>query len=134
VRPNADGIDGDYADAVTAIKAGHFAAAIPLMQSYVARNPRDAYAETWLGFAYRKVGHMDDSFAHYDRALALDPELKRAHEYLGEAYLISGNLDKAREHLQILDHLCFLPCEEYSLLKQAVADYQGGHFVDGPAK
>jgi hypothetical protein len=36
---------------------------------------------------------------------------------------MTGNLDKAKEHLAILDKLCFLPCEQYSMLKKAVADY-----------
>ena len=35
-----------------------------------------------------------------------------------------GNLAKAKEHLAILDKLCFLPCEEYSDLKKAVREYE----------
>jgi len=35
-----------------------------------------------------------------------------------------GNVAKAKEHLSVLDKLCFFPCEEYSDLKKAIADYE----------
>jgi len=35
-----------------------------------------------------------------------------------------GNLAKAREHLQVLDRPCFFPCEPYTMLKRAIADYE----------
>jgi hypothetical protein len=38
-----------------------------------------------------------------------------------------GNVDKAVEHLRILDKLCWLPCEEYSMLKRSVAEYRAAH-------
>ena len=46
------------------------------------------------------------------------------HEYIGEAFLVLGNLPKAKEHLAVLNKLCFLPCEEYSDLKKAVQSYE----------
>ena len=60
------------------------------------------------------------SFAAYRRALTLDPKHIGAHEYIGIAYVQSGQLDKAREHLAILDKLCSASCEEYRDLKEAV--------------
>ena len=56
-----------------------------------------------------------------NEALRIDPKHRAAHEYLGEAYLMSGNLAKAKEHLAQLDRLCTFGCEEYSKLKAAVA-------------
>ena len=35
-----------------------------------------------------------------------------------------GNLDMAEQRLAALDKACFLPCEEYSDLKRAVARYK----------
>ena len=67
---------------------------------------------------------MNLVYKHYNEALRLDPGHRRAHEYLGEAYLMAGNLEKAKEHLKVLDRLCFFPCEEFSMLKKAVADYE----------
>jgi Flp pilus assembly protein TadD len=109
---------------VSAIEATQYGKAIPLLQSYIARAPNDAYAENWLAYSYRKSGQLDQAFLHYDRALAIDPKHRGAHEYLGEAYLMTGNLAKAEEHLKILDKLCFLPCTEYTMLKKAVAEYR----------
>ena len=70
---------------------------------------------------------MNEVFRHYEEALRLDPKHRNAHEYIGEAYLQVGNLAKAKEHLAALDKLCFLPCEQYSELKEAVRDYQAKH-------
>jgi Flp pilus assembly protein TadD len=109
---------------VAAIQAQQYAQAIPLLQSYLGRARDDAYAENWLAYSYRKTGQLDQAFLHYDRALQIDPKHRGAHEYLGEAYLMTGNLAKAEEHLKILDKLCWLPCTEYTMLKQAVAEYK----------
>jgi tetratricopeptide (TPR) repeat protein len=62
----------------------------------------------------------DESFAAYRQALTLDPKHRGAHEYIGIAYVQSGQLAKAREHLAILDKLCSASCEEYRDLKEAV--------------
>lgn len=67
---------------------------------------------------------MDVVFRHYNEALRLDPKHRRAHEYLGEAYLMAGNLDKAKEQLKVLDRLCFFSCDEYTMLRKAIADYE----------
>ena len=100
------------------------------MGTYAQRVPDSADAWNELGHAYRKLGDMDKAFSHYDRALKIDPKHRGAHEYLGEAYLMVGNLDKAQEHLRILDKLCWLPCEEFTMLKKAVADYRTAHASD----
>ena len=55
---------------------------------------------------------------------AIDPKHRGAHEYLGEAYLVLGDVAKAREHLATLNKLCFLPCSQYSDLKKAVQAYE----------
>ena len=42
---------------------------------------------------------MNLVFKHYNEALRLDPKHRGAHEYIGEAYLMVGNVAKAKEHL-----------------------------------
>jgi hypothetical protein len=37
---------------------------------------------------------------------------------------MTGNLDMAEQRLAALDKACFLPCEEYTDLKRAVARYK----------
>ena len=67
---------------------------------------------------------MDVVFKHYHEALRIDPKHRGAHEYIGEAYLMVGNAGKAKDHLKALDGLCFFGCQEYSMLKKAIADFE----------
>jgi len=118
-----------------AIEARQYDKAIALLQSYLSRaNDSDAYAENWIAYSYRKSGQLDQAFLHYDKALRIDPRHRGAHSYLGEAYLLAGNLPKAEEHLKVLDKLCFLPCDEYTQLKKSVAYYRQNGKVDPNAK
>ena len=48
---------------------------------------------------------------------------RSAHEHLGEAYLVQGDLIKAEEHLAVLERICLIPCDEYDDLKRAIAEY-----------
>ena len=123
-------VDPQYSQAVDAIQGDHFPQAIQLLESYVASSPehaRDADAQNWLGYAYRKSGNLDAAFLHYDKALAIDPRHRGAHEYMGEAYLMTGNIAQAEEHLKALDKLCFTPCEEYTRLKRAIASWKASN-------
>ena len=116
--------DPDYTAAVKAIKADRYAEAIPLLQRVVARDPRNADAFNWMGYATRRNGDPAASIPIYQKALAIDPKHRGAHEYIGEAYLMLGDLPKAKEHLARLDKLCWLPCEQYRDLKEAVEQYE----------
>ena len=100
-----------------------------ILRDVVARNPQDAGAHNLYAYSMRKGPNpaMDQVFRHYNEALRIDPKMRAAHEYLGEAYLMTGNLPKAREHLAVLDKLCTLPCEEYTKLKQELAVYEQQH-------
>jgi len=116
--------DPDYTAAVQAVEAKNWDQAIALLNRAAARDDKNADIENYLGYAERNRGNMDVAFKHYEKALALNPKHRGAHEYVGEAYLLTGNLKKAEEHLAALDKLCFFPCEEYSELKEKVAEYK----------
>ena len=116
--------DPDYTAGVAAIKAKQFERAIPLFEKVTTREPKNADAYNWLAYAIRKNGDPAASISIYEKALALDPKHRGAHEYIGEAYLALNDLPKAKQHLQRLDKLCFLPCEEYTDLKRAVEAYE----------
>ena len=88
------------------------------------RDATNADAYNWLAYAIRKNGDPATAIPIYQKTLALDPKHRGAHEYIGEAYLILGDLAKAREHLSRLDSLCFFSCEEYRDLKKAVEQYE----------
>ena len=70
-------------------------------------------------------GQLEPAFAHYKRALAINPTHLGAHEYMGEAYLMAGKPDQAEYHLRELARICAASCEEYADLKQAIAQVRG---------
>jgi tetratricopeptide (TPR) repeat protein len=116
--------DPQYTAAVKAIKANEHAKAIPLLETVVSRDDKNADAYNWLGYATRKNGNPAASLPHYQKALALDPKHRGAHEYIGEAYLMLDNLPKAKEHLRALSSLCTITCGEYRDLKRAIETYE----------
>jgi Flp pilus assembly protein TadD len=122
--PRGKAEDPDYAAGSTAIRAGQFAAAIPLLERATARDPRNADAHNLLAYATRRDGDPAGAIPIYQKALAIDPKHRGAHEYIGEAYLMLGNVAKAREHLARLDRLCTFSCSEYRDLKKAIETYE----------
>ncbi len=116
--------DPNYAKAEKLVKKGKYAEAIPLLNKAVDADPANADAFNYLGYSQRKLGNFDDALKNYQTALDLKPKHKGANEYLGELYLQMGQIDKAEERLAVLDKACFFGCEEFSDLKQAIADYK----------
>jgi tetratricopeptide (TPR) repeat protein len=113
-----------YREGVQAIKAGDYPRAVRALESVVRRDGANADAYNWLAYATRQAGDAAKAIPLYEKALALDPKHRGAHEYIGEAYLVLGNLAKAKEHLAVLDKLCFFPCGEYTDLKKAIQAYE----------
>lgn len=122
--PQATRADPDFEAGKTAIKRQNWSAAIGYFNKVAARDPRNAGAQNWLGYANRKSGNLDVAFKHYNEALRLDPEHRGAHEYIGEAYLMTGDVAKAKEHLTALDRICTFGCEERNDLSKAIAEYE----------
>ena len=104
-----------------AIAQEDWARARELAHAAVERRPLSADAHNLYAYSLRRGANppMDLVFRHYNEALRLNPRHLGAHEYLAEAYLMTGNLAKAREHLAILGRLCGT-CEEKSKLAAAV--------------
>jgi Flp pilus assembly protein TadD len=120
----AVGVDPDVATGRAAIEARDWPPAIRALSSAALRDTRNADIQNHLGYAYRHTGQMDLAFRHYQRALQLNPRHRGAHEYIGEAYLMVGDLTSAKQHLARLDSLCFFSCEEYRDLKKAIESFE----------
>ena len=101
-------------------------AAAAALEEGLQQSPNNADYHNLLAYSIRKGPNPDMSavFKHYNEALRIDPKHKNAHEYLGEAYLMVGNVAKAKEHLAQLDKLCFFGCSQYSDLKKAIAAHE----------
>ena len=116
--------DGDYVAGRAALKVGQFSVALGRFQLALRRFPEAADLENELGFTHRKLRQMDKAFEHYKRALEIDPRHRGAHEYIGEAYLMVGDVASAEKHLAALRSICLLPCEELEDLRQAIAEHR----------
>jgi tetratricopeptide (TPR) repeat protein len=103
-------------------------AAQAVLRDALSKSPNNPDYHNMYAYSIRKGANPDLNlvFKHYNEALRLDPKHRGAHEYIGEAYLMVGNLPKAKEHLSTLDKLCFFPCEEFSDLKKAIGEFESG--------
>ena len=119
-------VDTDLATARARIDASDWAGATDVLQKAVAKDPGNADYLNLLAYSIRKGPNpnMDLVFKHYTEALRINPKHRDAHEYIGEAYLMVGNVGKAKEHLAALDKLCFLPCGQFRDLKRAIERYE----------
>ena len=109
-----------------ATAAKDWAKAQAILRDAVTTQPGNADYHNLYAYSIRKGANPDMNlvFKHYNEALRIDPKHRGAHEYLGEAYLMVGNLPKAKEHLSALDRLCFFPCSEFNDLKKSIAEYE----------
>jgi Flp pilus assembly protein TadD len=120
----AERVDPDYAGGRKAVEAKDWQTGIRLLSSAALRDTRNAEIQNLLGYAYRNTGELSLAFKHYNRALQLNPRHRGAHEYVGEAYLMIGNLPKAEEHLAELKKICLIPCDEYQHLQSRIREYR----------
>src|SRR5258708_11378298 len=101
------------------LKAKDFAAALTELRD-LAEDIQQADVYNLLGFALRKTGDVKTSLTYYTKALELQPDHKAAREYLGELYVETGNMEKAKEQLAALAKLCPGGCEEREDLQKAI--------------
>jgi Flp pilus assembly protein TadD len=102
------------------IKAKDYAAALAELRD-LAEDTQQADVYNLLGFTLRKTGDFKTSLTYYTKALELQPDHKAAREYLGELYVETGNMEKAKEQLGILAKLCPGGCEEREDLQKAIS-------------
>ena len=121
--------DAQMEQARAAISRQDWTGAQAILREAVARNPQSADAHNLYAYSIRKGPHpeMDLVFRHYNEALRIDPQHRAAREYLGEAYLMTGNVAKAKELLADLDRLCKAGCAEQAELKSAISTFERQH-------
>ena len=91
-----------------------------------AKNQGDVRILTNLGYANRKLGHLDEGIAFYLKALAADPNSVTTREYLGEGYLEKKDLASAEAQLGEIERRCGKSCESYTLLADRIAKFRKG--------
>lgn len=108
------------ADARAHIRRQAYRQAIATLRQILAADPNNADALNLMGFSLRKSGDYKNAQGFYLKALKIAPRHRDANEYLGELYVETGQLAKARERLQVLEAICGTGCEQYRELKQSI--------------
>ena len=79
--------------------------------------PLQADTLNYLGFTTRKLGNYEKGEEFYLQGLKIKPDHKGINEYLGELYVVTSRIDKAKERLEVLKNC---KCEEYNQLKEII--------------
>lgn len=118
-QSSANVSDEDRTDyAYSLAKAERYEEALAMLDTL--KNPNTAEALNYRGYATRKLGRTDEGISYYLKSVQLDPTYAQVREYLGEAYVVKGRLDLAKEQLETIKTICGTECEEYRDLNEAI--------------
>ena len=67
-----------------------------------------------MGYTSRKIGNFDVAEKFYLQGLSINPKHNGINEYLGELYVQTNKIDKAKERLEVLKNC---NCKEYQELE-----------------
>ncbi len=111
----------DYAFALA--KAERYEEALQVLD--LSQDSNTPKALNYRGYVTRKLGRIDEGVGYYLKSVALDPNYAQVREYLGEAYVIEGKFDLAKEQLRKIKEICGSnDCEEYDDLQNALGQAQ----------
>ena len=68
----------------------------------------------YMGFTSRKVGNFEKAEKFYLKGLSIKPDHNGINEYLGELYVQTNRIDKAKERLEVLKNC---NCDEFGELE-----------------
>ena len=124
----ADVSDGtappDLESAKALIAKKDWGSAVTSLEKFVKANPNNADGFNLLGFSLRNIKRYPEAIFNYKEALRIDPNHRGAHEYLGQTYVQTKQIDKAKELLASLEKICGLQCEEYLDLKKSIDKFK----------
>ena len=95
----------------------HYKKAIGYLLKHNKEFPADPDTLNYLGFAHRKIGDYENAEIYYSMGLELDPKHVGINEYMGELFVVTNRLDKAKERLAVLKDC---KCKEYKDLKLVI--------------
>ena len=112
----------DLNDARKLISRNDWSGSVKLLRQIVVQQPRNADALNLLGYSLRQAGNMKEAESWYLKALKLQPTHLGANEYLGELYVMTGQVSKAEARLKTIAKICGnTTCSEYKDLAGMIA-------------
>jgi len=85
------------------------------------KNPNTAVALNYRGYTTRQMGKLDEGIGYYLRSVKLDPHYALVREYLGEAYVLKGEMANANAQLAAIKEICGTNCASYEHLAEAIS-------------
>jgi tetratricopeptide (TPR) repeat protein len=95
---------------------GQIEAAIAEWQKVLDLDPRNANAQSNLGFALIRQGNLEEGIKHFQRAVEINPDYSDGHNNLALALLRKGSLDEALPYFQRALELNFEYAGNYEAL------------------
>ena len=95
----------------------HYKKAIKYLLKHNKKFPAEPDTLNYLGFTHRKVGDYESAEIYYSLGLELDPKHVGINEYMGELFVVTNRLDKAKERLAVLKDC---NCKEYDELRLVI--------------
>jgi len=95
----------------------HYKKAIGYLLKHNKKFPADPNTLNYLGFAHRKIGDYENAEIYYSMGLELDPKHVGINEYMGELFVATNRIEKAKERLAVLKDC---NCKEYKELKLVI--------------
>ena len=114
----------DLESAKALIAKKDWGSAVASLEKFVKANPNNADGFNLLGYSLRNSKRYPEAIFNYKEALRIDPAHRGAHEYLGQTYVQTKQLDKAKELLASLEKICGTQCEEYVDLKKSIDKFK----------
>jgi tetratricopeptide (TPR) repeat protein len=122
----------EFRAGLVAIEKTDYKSAVQHFRVVAKDQPKNADAQNYLGYAYRKNGDRKNALKYYEKALKLNPNHPGANEYLGELYLEMKDVPKAEARLAVLSACCAANAVTKQL-GDAIAEYKaGGSFTAKP--
>jgi len=118
----AEKAGNQYFESVTLINNGQYQDAFNDLRLATAAAGPHPDITTYMGYTQRKLGNYDAAKSYYALALAVDPNHKGANEYLGELYVETGEMEKAKQQLAKLEEICQFGCIEENELRGWIFD------------
>ena len=108
-----------FKEAVSLIKSGKYNDAVEAFEIILKnkKNSKNPDILNEYAFALRKSGNLGKAETFYNKALNIDPNHKGALEYIGELYVDTKRMDKAKQTLIKLENC---KCPEYAELKSYI--------------